>query len=688
MSQQQRYISLKSEAPEPLALFNEDRIDEYNIDLIRAGRDYWSFLPKRERRQLERQHERLRRKLLRSNYALLLKLHTDARADYELLLEQEAALRSQRGAEDAPDDLREQWQAVVDQIKAVAQRNRPLAAALRQLQPLADECQMIYARLERDDRLRDEDIKLTASERKLRQEAANFEQIIKGTFARLPGCHHTWTDERGFVHTDVPQFHHVDVDSDAHWFLLEASYQGLFGFKPALPYAVKISNLIDPTVIETLAAACHRQIQVFRSALGTDVYLKVNRLDQPDGLPTFVPYKSMIELYPEDDHRKGSIPFPIGVFTGNRVRWGSLKEFPHILIAGMTGYGKSTLVNVILATWMRFQSPEELQVYFIDLKGGVEFDHFDGVPHQMGIVTNVDDVLPALEYAVALIEQRLAVIRAQKKKDIYAYNDLMRERNEPVMPHLVIALDEMQPLANHGQMTKDIYGQIDLLITRGRAPGVHLIMCTQHPRKEIIPGSVKGNIDLRLVLKMPDMHASMTVMRTALAADIPRGARGRIAFESGDSNEFAQTPFISDDDVAETVAFAKAHWQPVAAPALETGALPEEESTEEDTSPFAALLPAPAVSKKDLITEAVIIECALTKLGGNLKALRVWEELRDQGAIKNDISAKVSNMIKRDCLEYDGRRYDLVRQRGNFYKLVLSLPTEDETVADDMAEVS
>ena len=75
------------------------------------------------------------------------------------------------------------------------------------------------------------------------------------------------------------------------------------------------------------------------------------------------------------------IAIPIGIKGANTIvkmilgRGGGSTEH-HVLIAGQTGAGKSTLLHTLIMSTMISYSPDEVQMYLLDFKEGVEFSSY------------------------------------------------------------------------------------------------------------------------------------------------------------------------------------------------------------------------------------------------------------------------------------------------------------------------
>lgn len=174
-----------------------------------------------------------------------------------------------------------------------------------------------------------------------------------------------------------------------------------------------------------------------------------------------------------------SIPIGYNETNGNKVELLIGDETPHYLIGGTTGSGKSNLLhNFIISACCRY-SPEDLQVYLLDFKEGVEFSIYANptLPHARLVATEADTEygISVLGHLVREKERRYSLFKNKGCKDIKA----CRQNNpEILMPRILVIVDEFQVLFGNSEKTKTIE-ILEMLAKQGRGCGIHLIMATQ-----------------------------------------------------------------------------------------------------------------------------------------------------------------------------------------------------------------
>lgn len=197
--------------------------------------------------------------------------------------------------------------------------------------------------------------------------------------------------------------------------------------------------------------------------------------------------------------------------TGNPV-YGDISKFPHILIAGATGMGKSVCINALLISMLYKARPDEVKLILVDPKK-VEFNVYKGIPHLLiPVVTDPKQAAGALVWAVEQMEKRYDIIEKLNVRNLDAYNAKVRanpELGEP-LPKIVIVIDELNDLMI--QVRDPVENLIMSIAQKARAAGIHLILGTQRPSVDVITGVIKANIPSRISCKVSSTQDSRTIL--------------------------------------------------------------------------------------------------------------------------------------------------------------------------------
>lgn len=210
---------------------------------------------------------------------------------------------------------------------------------------------------------------------------------------------------------------------------------------------------------------------------------------------------------------KDGIRIPIGIHGANEVQYLTLGVggSHHALIAGVAGSGKSSLLHTIILRALTQYSPEELSVYLVDFKRGVEFKIY------------ADFVLPSFK-VVAIESERefgynilVALEREQKiRADLFkkSHVDKIEEYRElgKKMPRILVIMDEFHELFSNAndEFAKKSAVIMERIVRQGRAFGVHLILASQsYSNITGIDRAVFDQMAVRIVLKCSKADANL-----------------------------------------------------------------------------------------------------------------------------------------------------------------------------------
>ena len=237
-----------------------------------------------------------------------------------------------------------------------------------------------------------------------------------------------------------------------------------------------------------------------RSAIGVEVPNKMR------------PIVTLGDILASPEAKKAKHPLEVAMgrdIAGNAVM-ANLATFPHVLIAGQTGAGKSSCINSIVTSMLVRTTPDEVRLILVDPKR-VELGQYNSVPHLLTeVVTNPKKAANALDWAVREMEMRYDVLADIGVRDITGYNAMFdrgdsRRADDPDpetgkayerLPFIVVVVDELADLMMVA--ARDVETSICRLAQMARAVGIHLVIATQRPSVDVITGVIKANIPSRL----------------------------------------------------------------------------------------------------------------------------------------------------------------------------------------------
>ncbi len=264
-----------------------------------------------------------------------------------------------------------------------------------------------------------------------------------------------------------------------------------------------------------------------------------------------VPNEDRRTINLEDKHFKpGTTMIPIGEDITGEIHYGDITKMPHLLIAGQTGSGKSVMLNVILQALTKQLTPDKLQLVLIDPKQ-VELAAYEDDPHLMKpIVTEAVDAANTLNELVKLMNERYKILRKAGVRSIADYRGKM--------PIVVAMIDEFADLimsdispsvesmdikrfnqnllwimaeSPTGKLTQKATKEalkrtiaetappsceesIIRIAQKARAVGIHLVMATQRPSREVVTGLIKANIPTKIAFSVTNSVNSKIILDT------------------------------------------------------------------------------------------------------------------------------------------------------------------------------
>src|SRR4051794_336401 len=197
---------------------------------------------------------------------------------------------------------------------------------------------------------------------------------------------------------------------------------------------------------------------------------------------------------------------------------------PHGLVIGAVGSGKSELLRTLVSGLAATHGPDDIELAFVDFKGGLTFSLLQQMPHCSGMITNLADDLTLVDRMKAALagelERRQQLLRAAGSdvQKIGQYRALGTLRLDlPPMPYLVVVVDEFGELL---EARPDVLEVLLSIGRTGRSLGVHLVLASQR----LETGRTRGldsYLGYRICLRTFTPEDSVAVLGSRAAADLP-----------------------------------------------------------------------------------------------------------------------------------------------------------------------
>jgi DNA segregation ATPase FtsK/SpoIIIE, S-DNA-T family len=225
----------------------------------------------------------------------------------------------------------------------------------------------------------------------------------------------------------------------------------------------------------------------------------------------------------------------------------------HVLIAGRTGSGKSTLMHAMITNLALNYSPDEIDLYLIDFKKGVEFKVYATreLPH-----ASVVAIESEREFGISVLERLDAELRlrADKFRDagVQDVNGYRNVPGAPPLPRILLIVDEFQEFfAEEDKLAQEAASWLDRLVRQGRAFGVHVILGSQSLGGAFtLARSTLGQMAVRIALQCSENDAHLILAENNIAPRMlsrPGEAIYNDANGAPEGNHFFQVVWLTDE---------------------------------------------------------------------------------------------------------------------------------------------
>ncbi len=281
-------------------------------------------------------------------------------------------------------------------------------------------------------------------------------------------------------------------------------------------------------------------------------------LEIPNATITTVSFKEVFTSL--KDVKKHPLSVAFGKDISGNVIEADFDEFPHLLVAGTTGSGKSIYIHSIIATLIMRMSPDDLRIVLVDPKK-VEMTKYRDMPHLLcPIITEAEKAKVMLSKLVEEMNNRYETFGSNGEvSNIKQYNEWAKEHGVDPLPYIIVVLDEYADLVD---TCKDISQPVVSIAQKARAAGIHLLISTQRPSTNVITGVIKGNLPTHVALMTSSYIDSMTIIGEGGAETLL--GKGDMLVQSPLVSRVGVTRlqgcFVQNKEIVRIVGYLKEHY--------------------------------------------------------------------------------------------------------------------------------
>ena len=265
-------------------------------------------------------------------------------------------------------------------------------------------------------------------------------------------------------------------------------------------------------------------------------------------------------LYDIKDKNDKPLLIPFGKDISGKVVYETMTKFPHMLVAGTSGSGKSVFLHSFILSLMMRQTPDEVKFLIVDPKQ-VEFNYYRDCPHlYCPIITEPLEARVALNKMIKEMENRYTLLAEGCFTDLKQYNESMKEEGKDILPYIVIIIDEYNDLVS---ALADIEKPIIRLAQKARSAGIHICIATQRPSADVVTGTLKANLAVKVALMVSSLANSTTILGQSGAERLQGNGDcllDCVSVTRGQGFLRVQTPYVDRKEIMKVVAFLKEHY--------------------------------------------------------------------------------------------------------------------------------
>ncbi len=294
----------------------------------------------------------------------------------------------------------------------------------------------------------------------------------------------------------------------------------------------------------------NRHIEDVRGLLEIDVLA----LDTSNGIKLIASEKplnenSLIKILESTQFKesKMNIPYAIGYDLMGDMVITDIADFPHLLIGGTSGSGKSSAIHSLLMSIVYKQPADKVKLLLMDF-GASRLRMFKDVPHMLIPGKVISDIREGHQFILKLqevVEQRQKILDSLDVRD---YDKQLKKWSS-----IVCVIDEFPAFIKQlteGRGNKNASGIIEDVLARARKVKIHLILAAQDTTQGGM-GITNTNLAAGIAFRCKNWHTSKAIIDDTDAINL--SGKGSMCFKCDQGLRRLQGAYMPPEEIMDVL---------------------------------------------------------------------------------------------------------------------------------------